>query len=83
MNRGDQPAEPAIDVQTTDSGCPGVRSLDVATTDPTWEKWSAEALAAAANEGQLAINPIIYAEVSIGYATVERLDNATEPISRP
>lgn len=48
--------------------------LDVATTDPRWEKWSAEALAAAANEGQLAINPIIYAEVSIGYTTIERLD---------
>lgn len=50
--------------------------LDVATEDPTWGTWSTEALATAASEGVLAINPLIYAEVSIGFATVEELDDA-------
>lgn len=50
--------------------------LDVATGDPTWEEWSARALAGAAEQGTLAINPLIYAEVSIGFATIEELDDA-------
>lgn len=53
--------------------------LDVATADPTWEQWSAGALAAAANSGLLAINPLIYAEVSIGFASIEDLDDALPP----
>jgi predicted nucleic acid-binding protein len=50
--------------------------LDVATTDPQWCPWSERALVDAAEDGQLAINPIIYAEVSIGFATIEELDDA-------
>src|SRR5450631_3771375 len=50
--------------------------LDVATSDPTWAKWSAMALEAAANESVLAINALIYAEVSIGYGRVEELEQA-------
>jgi len=42
--------------------------------DPTWMAWSMNALAAAADQGPLAINPIIYAEVSVGYAAVEDVD---------
>jgi len=49
--------------------------LDVATGDPTWFTWSSQALEAAANESPLAINALIYAEVSIGYARVEDLEN--------
>ncbi len=37
--------------------------LDVATEDPTWGEWSAEALARAADRSVLVINPIIFAEV--------------------
>jgi predicted nucleic acid-binding protein len=48
--------------------------LDLALEDPTWAEWSANALVAAADEGPLAINPIIYAEVSVGYSAVEDLD---------
>lgn len=50
--------------------------LDVATNDPEWGDWSARALAKAAEHTILVINPIIYAEVSIGYTTIEALDAA-------
>jgi predicted nucleic acid-binding protein len=53
--------------------------LDIATEDPAWSAWSAGALANAANEGPLVINAIIYAEVSIGFATIEALDDALPP----
>jgi predicted nucleic acid-binding protein len=50
--------------------------LDVHTNDPNWGDWSAHALAEAAEHTILIVNPIIYAEVSIGYATIEALDAA-------
>jgi predicted nucleic acid-binding protein len=50
--------------------------LDVATNDPTWAEWSSMALETAANESVLAINALIYAEVSIGYERVEELELA-------
>ncbi len=50
--------------------------LDVATEDPEWGEWSARALQAAADEAPLVINPLIYAEVSMGYDTVEGLEEA-------
>ncbi|MGH3679765.1 MAG: type II toxin-antitoxin system VapC family toxin [Natronosporangium sp.] len=50
--------------------------LDIATEDPGWGAWSADALEQAADEGLLAINPLIYAEVSIGFTTIEDLDEA-------
>jgi predicted nucleic acid-binding protein len=53
--------------------------LDVATEDPDWGAWSAAALAQAADEGRLVINAIVYAEVSIGFATIEELDDALPP----
>lgn len=48
--------------------------LDVATGDPKWGAWSAEALAHAARSAVLVINPIIYAEVSVGFDRIEDLD---------
>jgi predicted nucleic acid-binding protein len=50
--------------------------LDIATDDPTWSAWSGQALAAAAADGQLMINALIYAEVSVGFPMVEDLDDA-------
>lgn len=50
--------------------------LDIATDDPTWAGWSAEALESAADESSLAINALIYAEISIGYERVEDLEEA-------
>lgn len=48
--------------------------LDVITGDKTWADWSADRIADAFDEGRVVINPLIYAEVSVGYATVEELD---------
>lgn len=48
--------------------------VDVVGQDPTWSAWSAATLADAADFGELVINPIIYAEVSTAYATIEDLD---------
>ena len=50
--------------------------LDIATNDPDWSDWSGRALAESAEHTTLVINPIIYAEVSIGYTTIEALDAA-------
>jgi predicted nucleic acid-binding protein len=53
--------------------------LDVATDDPSWGEWSRSTLAAAADVSVLAINPIIYAEVSVGFDAIETLDDALPP----
>ena len=53
--------------------------LDVATNDPTWGSWSAEALARAADESVLVINPIVFAEVSVAFDRVEDLEQALPP----
>ncbi|MGH3517969.1 MAG: type II toxin-antitoxin system VapC family toxin [Haloechinothrix sp.] len=50
--------------------------LDVLTGDPTWADWAETALADARDAGELAINPIIYAEVPAGFDTIEDLDDA-------
>jgi hypothetical protein len=50
--------------------------LDVATDDATWGAWSTEALARAADESILVINPIVFAEVSVGFDRVEDLEDA-------
>jgi predicted nucleic acid-binding protein len=50
--------------------------LDVVTEDPDWSEWSAGALAQARDDGQLVINPIVYAEVSVGFDRIEDLDDA-------
>ena len=48
--------------------------LDVITGDEQWADWSAEQIAAALDAGRVVINPLIYAEVSVGYETLEELD---------
>ncbi len=50
--------------------------LDVLTNDPSWFEWSTEALTLAAQQHVLVINPIIYAEVSIGFDRIEDLNEA-------
>jgi predicted nucleic acid-binding protein len=50
--------------------------LDVATEDSDWVDWSAAMLADAGQRGPLVINPLIYAEVSVRFTTVEALDEA-------
>ena len=50
--------------------------LDIVTSDPTWRPWSLMALDSASEEGGLAINPIVFAEISTGFGTLEECDNA-------
>lgn len=50
--------------------------IDLATQDDEWLDWSASALERAAGMAPLVINPIIYAEVSVGYQRIEDLDAA-------
>jgi predicted nucleic acid-binding protein len=50
--------------------------LDILTEDENWFAWSAETLAKCARSNILAVNPIIYAEVSIRFEKVEDLDAA-------
>jgi len=45
--------------------------LDIATNDGRWADWSADAVATASQGATLVINPIIYAEVSVGYERIE------------
>ena len=55
--------------------------LDVMTDDPQWYAWSAEQLDACAAKAELCINPIVYAEVSVGFARIEELDEALPQVT--
>ncbi|MBE9013480.1 type II toxin-antitoxin system VapC family toxin, partial [Pseudanabaenaceae cyanobacterium LEGE 13415] len=50
--------------------------LDVFNEDPNWLERSSQQLTLCANQGFLAINPIIYAEVSINFEQPEDLEAA-------
>lgn len=50
--------------------------LDIMTEDPVWFGWSAATLEEVANSSRLIINPVIFAEVSIRYSTIEGLEKA-------
>jgi hypothetical protein len=49
--------------------------LDVITGDPRWADWSASQIATALDAGRVVINPLIYAEVSVGFESFEDLDD--------
>jgi len=48
--------------------------LDVITGDEQWADWSATEIAGAMDAGRVVINPLIYAEVSVGYQAIEELE---------
>ncbi|MBI2193842.1 MAG: type II toxin-antitoxin system VapC family toxin [Planctomycetes bacterium] len=50
--------------------------LDILTQDEQWSGWSAETLERYADSYTLAINPIIYSEVSIRFERIEELEAA-------
>lgn len=50
--------------------------LDVVSEDEDWVDWSSAMLGRAAETGRLVINPIVYAEVSVGFDSIEALDEA-------
>jgi predicted nucleic acid-binding protein len=49
--------------------------FDFLTADEEWFDWSSAMLEQAGNAGSVAINQIIYAEISVRYATIEQLDD--------
>lgn len=53
--------------------------IDLLTEDPNWFDWSSAALTAAADDGLLLINPLVYAEVSLRFTSIEDLDDALSP----
>ncbi len=53
--------------------------LDVVTDDPTWGAWSRQSLERTADEAILVINALIYAELSIAFASIEALEEALPP----
>jgi predicted nucleic acid-binding protein len=50
--------------------------IDVVNDDPVWGVWSREALERTATHDLLVVNPIIYAEVSAGFARAEDVERA-------
>jgi len=50
--------------------------LDIFTRDPKWYHWSSQKLGEVFDKHPLAINPIIYAEISIGFTRIEDLEAA-------
>ncbi|MGF1463509.1 MAG: type II toxin-antitoxin system VapC family toxin [Maricaulaceae bacterium] len=53
--------------------------LDIFTEAPIWLAWSQDALARAAETSKLAINAIIYAEISVRFSRIEALDEVLTP----
>ena len=49
--------------------------VDVLQNDPQWADWSISQMRAQASLHALVINPIIYAEVSLSFSTLEALDD--------
>jgi hypothetical protein len=52
--------------------------LDVVTNDPKWAAWSQSRLDAAALTQTVAINDVIYAELSLAFERIEELDAMIE-----
>jgi predicted nucleic acid-binding protein len=52
--------------------------VDVLEDDPKWAEWSLKQLRAQSQVHELAINPVIYAELSLAFESVEALDDAVE-----
>jgi predicted nucleic acid-binding protein len=48
--------------------------LDIITDDPVWCSWSADVLKKWGENHELAINPIIYSEVSVSFEHIEEVE---------
>ena len=57
--------------------------VDVLENDPDWADWSIAQLRAQAQIHRLVINPVIYAELSLAFSTVEALDEALAALQIP
>lgn len=54
--------------------------LDVTTDDPVWAVWSQRQLAAAAISGELAVNDVVFAELSVRHARIEEVEAILEAV---
>ena len=54
--------------------------LDIATRDAQWAMWSLSAIEQAATEGPLFVNAVIYAELSVRYASLNAVDALIESV---
>ena len=54
--------------------------VDVLQDDPQWADWSIRQLRAQASVHQLVINPVIYAEMSLSFLTLEALDSVVNTL---
>ena len=54
--------------------------VDVLENDPQWADWSIAQLRAHSKIHKLAINPIIYAELSLTFSTAEALDQTLDDL---
>ncbi len=54
--------------------------LDIVTEDKRWFTWSSESLAHYSETHALVINPVIYAEVSIGFDRIEDVEAILSPM---
>ena len=52
--------------------------VDVLEDDPAWADWSLRQLRAQAQVHELMINPVIYAELSLAFDSVDALDRALD-----
>jgi len=50
--------------------------IDVLQPNPRWAAWSLNALETAGADSRLVINPIVYAEISVAYPSIEELEDA-------
>lgn len=53
--------------------------FDFLNEDEEWFDWSAAMIADAADRGEVVINPIVYAELSVGYDRIEDVELALPP----
>jgi hypothetical protein len=54
--------------------------LDIWDPDPIWRAWSSEQLRKQSFLHEMAINPIVYAEISVSFATSAALDEKLEDL---
>jgi hypothetical protein len=55
--------------------------VDVLQDDPDWADWSIGQLRAQAQVHVLAINPIVYAEISLSFTTIEALEEVVQTMA--
>ena len=55
--------------------------VDVLQNDPEWAGWSISQMRAQASMHALVINPVIYAEISLSFSTLEALDDVVATLA--